>query len=503
MIGWVSSLALFTPLMVGAVAQATEPTEPQHIYGGEYVEGCEWPSVVYLSSGGGACTGTLIHPRIVLTAAHCVTQDIPSSVRFGENGQTAQQLVGTTTCRQGPGWNGLTAQGEDYAYCLLDAPVTSVPIIPVVNACEASAVYPGARIMHVGFGAEEDGSTGRKKMLELTINNITGQGELISGTPNEVICNGDSGGPTFVYLDPAQGGDGSWRVAAIHSWAQGADPVNPNCNSAAGSVLVTEAIDWIEQDSGIDITPCADGDTWSPTAQCGNIPTTPWIGEGTYTSECTTPDPVEWAAVCGPGLDATPDNTPPVVTVVTPTVAQEFEADGSAEIEVQAEVTDEGWGVAEVSMTIRAVDIGDEQTDVRDEWQPFTWGLTLPVGAYEVRLHATDHAGNTSEDQVVCFGVGTPGCGEEPGGSEGGDETTGGPSSGTGGGEGSTGDTAEGTSGSPGGDESGGSGSGAPATEGGGGGGCRAGGEGSGGFALLMLGLAAAPLRRRAAILRR
>ena len=497
MIGWISSLVLLTPLAIGSV---TQPLDPQHIYGGDYVEGCEWPSVVYLSGGGGACTGTLIHPRVVLTAAHCVTHDIPSAVRFGENAQTAQQLVQTTTCRQGPGWNGLTAQGEDYAYCLLEAPVTSVPIIPVVNACEASAVYPGARIVHVGFGTEADGSSGRKKMLELTINNITGTGELISGTPNEIICNGDSGGPTFVYLDPAQGGDGSWRVAAIHSWAQGADPVSPNCNSAAGSVLVTQAIDWIEQDSGIDITPCADGDTWSPTAHCSDLPTTPWVAEGTYTTACTTPEVVEWGAVCGPGLDSMPDDVPPVVTVVTPTMDQEFDADGSAQVEVQAQATDEGWGVAEVSMTIRALASGDEQEDVRNEWQPYVWGLTLPAGAYEVQLQATDHAGNVSDPQVVCFGVGGPGC-EEPGGSEGGDETTGGISSGTGGGEGSTGDEPQGTSGTPGGTSGGdGSSSGTHASDGEDAGGCRVGGDGAPGFAWLVLGLGALRLRRRAAI---
>ncbi len=498
MTAWLSSIALLTPLMVGSVAQ---PIEPQHIYGGDFVDSCGWPSVVYLSSGGGACTGTLIHPRVVLTAAHCVTDGVPSAVRFGENAQTAQQLVTTSTCRQGPGWNGATAQGQDYAYCLLDAPVTSVPIIPVVNACEASAVYQGARIMHVGFGRDQDGNSGRKKMLELSINNITNSGEIISGTPNEIICNGDSGGPTFVYLDPAQGGDGTWRVAAIHSWAQGADPVDPDCMNAAGSVLATNAIEWIEEDSGIDITPCADGNTWSPTAQCGGIPTSPWLGDGTYTTECTSPEEVQWASTCGDGLDATPDDVAPVVSIVSPTMEQEFDAEGTVQVQVMAEASDEGWGVATVAMTIRAVDVDDEQLDVRNEWQPWSWDLTLPSGSYEVTMVATDHAGNTSAMQTVCFGVGGPGCGLD-GGSEGGaDSSSGGLSSGTGGGsdsdsEGATSGAPGTTSGpgtGPGGDDESGETS-AGADQSSDSGGCRVGTAPSG-LGLLLLALAG--LRRR------
>lgn len=498
MFGWLSSSALFAQLLAASLAQPTAPVEPQHIYGGDEVDSCGWPSVVYLSSGSGACTGTLIHPQVVLTAAHCVADGVPSTVRFGENAQTAQQLVGTQTCRQGPGWIGATNQGQDYAYCLLEAPVTSVPIIPVVSGCEASAVYPGARIAHVGFGRDENGESGRKKMLELTITNVTPQGELLSGTPNQIICNGDSGGPTFVYLDPAQGGDGSWRVAAIHSWAQGADPVEPNCTGTAGSVLATQAIAWIEQDSGIDITPCADGDIWSPTAHCSGLPVTPWLGEGTYTTECTTPQVVPWGATCGPGLDATPDATPPLVTIVTPTLEQEFEA-GTASVEVLVEAVDEGWGVDSVSMAIRALDSGSEQLDVRNEWQAWSWDLTLPDGAYEVRITATDHAGNASEEQIVCFGVGGPGC-PDASDTQGEDASSGGLSGGTGGTGDEDGDGDGSTTGATGEAQSGGS-SGSPGADGGGGdGGCRVGGEPGGvGFLLLTLGL----LRRRRAGLSR
>ena len=154
-------------------------------------------------------------------------------------------------------------------------------------------------------------------------------------------------------------------------------------------------------------------------------------------------------------------------------------------------------------MTIRDVASGDEQEDVRNEWQSWTWSLTLPAGSYEVLVHATDHAGNTSEAQVVCFGVGEPGCGIEGGSESGADGSSGGPSGGTGDDEtGGEGGSASGTTGAPastsGGNASSADGDGSSsgaASGSGGGGGCSVGG-GTGALALLLLGVIA-PLRRR------
>lgn len=403
MLGTTSLLGWIAALGVGLLG--VDPPGTSHIYGGEEVDSCGWPSAIYLS-GGGSCTGVLVHPRIVLTAAHCVTNNQPSSVRFGESSQTAAELVGTEYCRQGPGWTGATAQGQDYAYCLLSAAVTNVPIIPVPSGCERSAIQQGARIMHVGFGQDQDGNFGRKKMLDTQIDFVTGNGEIISGDNEEVICNGDSGGPTFVYLDPANGGDGSWRVAAIHSWAQGADPVDPNCFGQAGSVIVTQAIDWVEQDSGFDITPCADGDTWAPTAACTSVATEPWIGSGNYPSGCEMGEEIEFPAICGPGLDATPDDTPPVVTIVTPTQAQDIPTAGDvATVLIDVDAVDDGWGIETVELTVVALAADQEQVDARNEYQSWEWSTNLPAGQYRIEVVATDHAGNASEPEVVCFGV--------------------------------------------------------------------------------------------------
>src|SRR5688572_9042182 len=56
-----------------------EDLPESRIYGGAPVGACGWPTTVSL---GGSCTGTLVHPQVVLYAAHC--GDDYSSIRFGE-----------------------------------------------------------------------------------------------------------------------------------------------------------------------------------------------------------------------------------------------------------------------------------------------------------------------------------------------------------------------------------------------------------------------------------
>src|SRR5678810_1122169 len=70
--------------LVLALAHAA-PASPDAIVGGEPVEPGEHPAVVSVSAGGGLCTGTLLAPDLVLTAAHCLDQGFlqPSQVQIG------------------------------------------------------------------------------------------------------------------------------------------------------------------------------------------------------------------------------------------------------------------------------------------------------------------------------------------------------------------------------------------------------------------------------------
>jgi len=432
-----SMLTVSAPLLLLlATAPSTAPGDhgpheldarplPNHVIGGEDVVGCGWPSVVYTSTGNSACTGTLIHPEIVLTAAHCIDSGASTRVRFGSNNLTAITKAEVEYCRWSPGWTGRTGAGEDYGYCKLASPVLDVPIIPVVQGCEASAVQRGATIRHVGFGVDENMESGIKRMMETTIDSITASGELISGDAESIICSGDSGGPTFVYLDPAQGGDGTWRVAAIHSWAQGAGTAE--CRGQAGSILVTNAIDWIEQDSGVDITPCVNSaGQWEPTWGCQGVSSEPWTASGSHAMGCVHDDLSGFLGTCGPALDETPDLTAPVVSFAAPSDGAEIPSSGGlTPVRIEADASDEGWGIARVTLTLEDVGSGASQSAPL-EYGAFVWNTQLPMGTYRLTLVAEDNAGNTSTPAVALVGVGqAPEVPPDPTGTTGTDTTGG------------------------------------------------------------------------------
>src|SRR5690606_18053459 len=75
--------------VLAPVSLGTEPS----IFGGERDEGSALDAVVALRVGTGGtfelCTGALVAPNVVLTARHCVTKNVTTSVACDENGRSA------------------------------------------------------------------------------------------------------------------------------------------------------------------------------------------------------------------------------------------------------------------------------------------------------------------------------------------------------------------------------------------------------------------------------
>ena len=76
--GWIATLLLSwsaacaVPVEPGA-AETSEPPKVavtvEKVVGGKPTDPCDWPSTVDVNG----CTGTLIHPRVVTTAGHCLS----------------------------------------------------------------------------------------------------------------------------------------------------------------------------------------------------------------------------------------------------------------------------------------------------------------------------------------------------------------------------------------------------------------------------------------------
>lgn len=250
----------------GVHGDATAMPDPQGIVGGSAVPECGWPTTV--STGG--CTATLVHPQAISTAQHC---GAPSAIQFGENGNGP--TVGVGAC-VGDG-------SADAMLCQLNEAVTELPVTPVLFGCELDTyLQVGAPVAMAGFGQTSFGQGGGTKLWAAQTIAAVEPGRVIVGDPGDGTspCPGDSGGPVFIQV-----GDGSWRtIGTVLSGTTGIP-----CNSAADFQRLDPVVGNFEMQTGLDITPCFDGQTgaWDAGPECGGFFAGDHNGSGTWSDWCS------------------------------------------------------------------------------------------------------------------------------------------------------------------------------------------------------------------------
>jgi hypothetical protein len=146
------------------------------------------------------CTGTLVAPRVVLTAAHCVENtDAPQVLSVVFASETARALgrerVRAVAGRLHPDWR---AGAHDLGVLILaeDAPVPPVPL----RGAPLPADVVGRTTRVVGFGLDDEGRTGLRRSGTARVTAVDPGAFSIELAP-AMSCGGDSGGPSFLEVD--------------------------------------------------------------------------------------------------------------------------------------------------------------------------------------------------------------------------------------------------------------------------------------------------------------
>ncbi|HTR75516.1 MAG TPA: serine protease [Solirubrobacterales bacterium] len=274
-----AALALFASLAVaaaGSSAAAPNPKATASVIGGHNATIAQYPSLAYIeglqATEGYACTGTVVAPRVILTAGHCV-EDIesssivqPADIAVVTGISNLKKIEPTDVSQVSevlayPSFKPSKLHGD--AGLLILAEPVSAPPIALATGADAALYEPGDELTIAGWGIDEEATEHAPDQLQAATAPVEEVSRCRRGTrvfypffqPKTQVCtldapefkvtscHGDSGGPAI-----ATRGDGTPVEVGVTSLGNG------TCNPASPALFTrTDKISaWVQ--SWIDAT---------------------------------------------------------------------------------------------------------------------------------------------------------------------------------------------------------------------------------------------------------
>ena len=158
------------------------------------------------------CSGTLIAPRVFLTAAHCDEGLSRVEVTFASTFDRATSTTYWGTWHADPSFSQAQGDPHDIAVVVFDKPVKSIAPARLPAAGSLASLSGNQQFTSVGYGAQSvtNGPGGKtfhyadvRYVAVGTLNSIPGNDAWLrisqnASTGNGGTCYGDSGGPNFL-----------------------------------------------------------------------------------------------------------------------------------------------------------------------------------------------------------------------------------------------------------------------------------------------------------------